>query len=173
MLLAISGALRTTSTKALQICCGMEPIDLVLDMEVAWFKISELKQDVSPFGNVIEGSRMETYEQEWHHSFNLTPVQWDDLSPSSPLEIFTDGSKMQEKVGAAFCVFGPQLMEEHQYRLDDHCSVFQAETVALQKALTWKREHFPEEQCHVYSDSMSVLMALQNYQLKNAIQATR
>ncbi|GBN48301.1 Putative protein in type-1 retrotransposable element R1DM [Araneus ventricosus] len=49
MLLAISGAFRTTSTKALQICCGMELIDLVLDMEVAWFKISKLKEDVSPF----------------------------------------------------------------------------------------------------------------------------
>ncbi|GBN09710.1 hypothetical protein AVEN_51336-1, partial [Araneus ventricosus] len=33
-LLAISGAFRTTSTKALQVCCGVEPIDLVLDMEV-------------------------------------------------------------------------------------------------------------------------------------------
>ncbi|GBO18209.1 hypothetical protein AVEN_100019-1 [Araneus ventricosus] len=81
---------------------------------------------------------------------------------------------MQDKVGAAFCIYGPQLTEEHQYRLSDHCSVFQAETVALQKALTWKREHFPEDHCNIYSDSMSVLMALQNYQLKNnAIQATR
>ncbi|GBN19486.1 Putative protein in type-1 retrotransposable element R1DM [Araneus ventricosus] len=34
-LLAISGAFRTTSTVALQVCCGVEPIDLVLDMEVA------------------------------------------------------------------------------------------------------------------------------------------
>ncbi|GBN58555.1 hypothetical protein AVEN_73642-1 [Araneus ventricosus] len=146
MLLAISGAFRTTSTKALQICCGMEPIYLVLDMDVAWFKISKLKEDVSPFGNVIEGSKMETYVQEWHHPGNLTPVQWDDLSPSSLLEIYTDGSKMQDK----------------------------AETVALQRALTWKREHFPEDHCNIYSDSMSVLMALQNYQLKNnAIEATR
>ncbi|GBN38383.1 hypothetical protein AVEN_157444-1 [Araneus ventricosus] len=117
---------------------------------------------------------METTTQAWRHPGSLTPVQWDDHSPASELSIFTDGSKINGQVGAAFCVFNPRRTEEHQYRLSNHSSVFQAETVAIQRALEWKMEHHPQVQCHIYSDSMSVLMSLQNHQIKNSsIQKTR
>ncbi|GBN38888.1 Retrovirus-related Pol polyprotein from type-1 retrotransposable element R1 [Araneus ventricosus] len=75
-LLAISGAFRTTSTVALQVCCGVEPIDLVLDMEVAWYKIRKTREDVSLFGNHIQGSSMKTSTNDWRHPGSLTPVHW-------------------------------------------------------------------------------------------------
>ncbi|GBO26515.1 hypothetical protein AVEN_271891-1 [Araneus ventricosus] len=119
----------------------MEPIDLVLDMEVAWYKIRKFNKDVSLFGNLIEGSKMETYTPDWRHPGNFTPVQWDNHSPSPSLAIYTDGSKIQGRVDAAFFALHCQVSEEHQCRLSDHCSVFQAETVAIQKALIWKRKN--------------------------------
>ncbi|GBM78815.1 hypothetical protein AVEN_239067-1 [Araneus ventricosus] len=108
-----------------------------------------------------------------HHS-SRSPVHWGGQQPNAPLSIFTDGSKLDGRVGAAFLVYHNNSVEEHQYRLSDHCSVFQAETVALQKAILWKRLNAPNEDCHIFSDSMSVLMSLQNHLIKNnQVQETR
>ncbi|GBN91928.1 hypothetical protein AVEN_235978-1 [Araneus ventricosus] len=143
-------------------------------MEVAWYKIRKKREDVSLFGIHIQGSAMETSSNYWRHPGNLTPVHWDTNSVVSRISIFTDGSKINGQVGAAFSVSSPFGTEEHQYRLDDHCSVFQAEAVAIQQALTWKKQNFPQDHCHLYSDSMSVLMSLQNHQIiKSIIQETR
>ncbi|GBN86949.1 hypothetical protein AVEN_168616-1 [Araneus ventricosus] len=174
VLLALSGAFRTTSTKALQVCCGTEPIDLVLDMEVAWYALKHHQEDVSFFGTLFEGSKMEHFSPSLVHPGLLTPVHWDGQQPDAPLSIFTDGSKLDGRVGAAFVVHHNNSVEEHRYRLSDHCSVFQAETVALQQALKWKKQNAPNEGCHIFSDSMSVLMSLQNHLLKsNQVQLTR
>ncbi|GBM37771.1 hypothetical protein AVEN_25883-1 [Araneus ventricosus] len=174
VLLALSGAFRTTSTKALQVCCGVEPIDLVLDMEVAWYSIKNHQENVSLFGTLFEGSKMEHCTHKWHHPGHLTPVHWDGQQPDAPLSIYTDESKLDGRVGAPFLVYHHNLVEEHQYRLSDHCSVFQAETVALQREIVWKRQNAPNEDCHIFSGSMSALMSLQNHLIKNSqVQSTR
>ncbi|GBN20443.1 hypothetical protein AVEN_204935-1 [Araneus ventricosus] len=167
VLLAISGAFRTTSSKALQVCCGAEPIDRVLDMEVAWYAIKHRREDVSPFGTLLEGSKMERFTASQRHLGHLTPVHWDGQQPNSTLSIYTDGSKLDGRVRAAFIVYHHHLVEEHQYRVSDHCSVFQAETVAIQQAINWKLQNAPNDSCHIFSDGMSVLMSLQNHQIKN------
>ncbi|GBM47994.1 hypothetical protein AVEN_34332-1 [Araneus ventricosus] len=87
----------------------MEPIDLVLDMEVTWYKVRKYNEDISHFGNLIEGSKMETSTPDWRHPGNLTPVHWDEHSPATTLDIYTDGSKSQVKVAAAFCVFHSKM----------------------------------------------------------------
>ncbi|GBN61632.1 hypothetical protein AVEN_76392-1 [Araneus ventricosus] len=110
---------------------------------------------------------METYQRNWIHPSSIRKVQWDSGSYSSELAIFTDGSKLDGGVGAAFHVIDGQHKQDFQYRLEGHNSVFQAELSALQQALLWKRAHRPTQHCHVYTDSMSTLKVLQKFQPNN------
>ncbi|GFW07150.1 RNase H domain-containing protein [Trichonephila clavipes] len=50
----------------------------------------------------------------------------------------------------------------HGYRLDPSCSVFTAEAVAIYHALQSINSNMPRKYC-IYTDSMSVLEALENY----------
>ncbi|GBN95199.1 hypothetical protein AVEN_146812-1 [Araneus ventricosus] len=43
----------------------------------------------------------------------------------------------------------------------------QAEVVAIQETIKWKTRHFPQSSCHIHTDGLSVLMALQNHQIRN------
>ncbi|GFV35356.1 RNase H domain-containing protein [Trichonephila clavipes] len=82
-----------------------------------------------------------------HHS------QYRNVSP-----IFTDGSKC-----ADYVVCGVVIEDiTHGYRLDTSCSVFTAEAVAICRALQLIDSNMPRKYC-IYTDSMSVLEALENY----------
>ncbi|GFU13642.1 RNase H domain-containing protein [Trichonephila clavipes] len=72
--------------------------------------------------------------------------------------IYTDGSKRADYVGCGV------VIEEvtHGYRLDPSCSVFTAEAVAIYRALQSIDCNMPRKYC-IYTDSMSVLEALENY----------
>ena len=76
--------------------------------------------------------------------------------------IFTDGSKDQNKVGAA-CVSG-QI--QRQIRLPDVSSIYTAELTALKMALDLIEE-INGRYFVIFTDSLSCLMALQNRNLKH------
>ncbi|GFW30501.1 RNase H domain-containing protein [Trichonephila clavipes] len=79
--------------------------------------------------------------------------QYRNFSP-----IFTDGSKRADYVGCGV------VIEDitHGYRLDTSCSVFTAEAVAICRVLQLIDSNMPRKYC-IYTDSMSVLEALENY----------
>ncbi|GFY10547.1 RNase H domain-containing protein [Trichonephila clavipes] len=83
----------------------------------------------------------------YHHS------QYRNFSP-----IFTDGSKRADYVGCGV------VIEDitHGCRLDTSCSVFTAEAVTICHALQLIDSNMPRKYC-IYTDSMSVLEALENY----------
>ncbi|GFW52166.1 pggt1b [Trichonephila clavipes] len=72
--------------------------------------------------------------------------------------IYTDGSKREDYVGCG--IVNEDFM--HGYRLDTSCSVFTAEAVAIYRALQSIDSNMPRKYC-IYTDSMSVLVALENY----------
>ncbi|GFU50748.1 RNase H domain-containing protein [Trichonephila clavipes] len=72
--------------------------------------------------------------------------------------IYTDGSKRVDYVGCGVVI--EDIM--HGYRLDTSCSVFTAEAVAICRALQLIDSTMPRIYC-IYTDSMSVLEALENY----------
>ncbi|GFW57281.1 putative RNA-directed DNA polymerase from transposon X-element [Trichonephila clavipes] len=72
--------------------------------------------------------------------------------------IYTDGSKRADYVGCGVVI--EDIM--HVYRLDTSCSVFTAEAVAIYRALKSIDSNRPRKYC-IYTDSMSVLEALENY----------
>ncbi|GBN91955.1 hypothetical protein AVEN_103955-1 [Araneus ventricosus] len=75
--------------------------------------------------------------------------------------------KINGQVGAAFSIFDPVHSGDFQFRLDNHCSVFQAEVTAIKQALLWKQSQRPSTHCHLFTDSMSSLKALQKFKPNN------
>ncbi|GFW93638.1 putative RNA-directed DNA polymerase from transposon X-element [Trichonephila clavipes] len=72
--------------------------------------------------------------------------------------IYTDGSKRADYFSCGVVI--EDIM--HGYRLDISCSVFTAEAVAIYRALQSIDSNMPRKYC-IYTDSMSVLEALENY----------
>ncbi|GBO04157.1 hypothetical protein AVEN_136116-1, partial [Araneus ventricosus] len=160
-LLAVTGAFRTTYTIALQVTSGIEPIDLVCEKEQAMYWAKHSAPSVSFLGVGLGNPNLDLHHELWQHPGGIPAICWDKDSRRHIPAIYTDGSKIDGQVGAAFCTFRADTSGEYHFRLQDHCSVFQAELVAIQQALQCKRANFPTSDWHIYTDSMSSLKALQ------------
>ncbi|GBL89510.1 hypothetical protein AVEN_87847-1 [Araneus ventricosus] len=87
--------------------------------------------------------------------------------------IFTDGLKIDQKVGAAFVYFLDSVeIENIQFRLKNGASVFMAEVMAIRETIAYSHEKNLKE-VRIISDSRSDLMALNSLdegrQIKNVI----
>ncbi|CAG2104153.1 unnamed protein product, partial [Medioppia subpectinata] len=83
-----------------------------------------------------------------------------DLERDVDISIYTDGSKLNGKVGSAFVVYeNSNKTSHHTQKLGNDCSVFQAELIAINAALqyTLKRQ---TSSIRIFSDSKSALQAL-------------
>ena len=80
------------------------------------------------------------------------------------IQIFMDGSKLDNQVGAAFCCFkNNDIIHEWKSGLFSENSVFQAELMAILQAIKWfKTTNYMS--CLINSDSLSGLNALQDTQ---------
>ncbi|GBN92370.1 Putative protein in type-1 retrotransposable element R1DM [Araneus ventricosus] len=76
------------------------------------------------------------------------------------LEIFTDGSGINDKIGAAMVVlyFG-QLIHSERVRLGDNCTVYQAELVGLKLAAEFAQTLTITKRVNVFSDSRTALQS--------------
>ncbi|GBM66160.1 hypothetical protein AVEN_68287-1 [Araneus ventricosus] len=137
-LLAVTGAFRITSTVALQVSSGIEPIDLIGEKEKAMYLAKHRAPTISFLGVGLGNPNLDLFHETWQHPGSIPSVRWDRDSRRHTPAIYTDGSKLDGQVGAAFCFFGTDTSGEFQFRLQDHCSVYQAELVAIHQALQWK-----------------------------------
>ena len=72
-----------------------------------------------------------------HQDTFTDPLKYRDFLalPAFPLLVFTDGSKMDERVGCGFRIRGPAgVLRDASFRISDRCSVYQAELLAIQHA---------------------------------------
>lgn len=77
--------------------------------------------------------------------------------------LYTDGSKMERRVGCAVTSYKTVIAE---CRLPDHCSIYTAELTAIYLALK-NIEDSESDRYVICSDSKSALQAIQNKQLDN------
>ena len=78
--------------------------------------------------------------------------------------IYTDGSKFERKVASAYvCPYGTR-----SYSLKDGCSIFTAEVEAIYKALKYVKVS-SVERFVIFSESMSVLQAIESQESKNPL----
>lgn len=89
---------------------------------------------------------------KWHEEHN----------EQTKLNIFTDGSKLEGNTGFAYCCFyDGQLVHTEHFKLAYENTVFQAELLALLKAVEWTQKT-KYQNITIHTDSLSSLMALED-----------
>ena len=100
---------------------------------------------------------VESFESREAHSTYVAPCQ-----------IFTDGSKLDGKVGAAFVVYQEGvLMHENSFRLPNRSSVFQAEIYAIKEAALFLVSNSYEADTIFFVDSQAAILALKQERIKS------
>ena len=89
----------------------------------------------------------------------------------SQCNIYTDGSKMSEGVGAGFIIIGKTILFKEKYKLPYFCSVFQAEMLAIRKATEKLLEQDNMDYVKVFSDSQAALLALDSPSITSKLTA--
>ena len=98
---------------------------------------------------------------------------WCHEAQGSHDEVYTDGSKMNEGVGAVAVINrhfqnGETTCHQQSKRLPDNSSIFAAEATAISLTLNYYRHMVPvHHDVVVYSDSMSCLQAIEGEDTEN------
>ncbi|GBN25757.1 hypothetical protein AVEN_205430-1 [Araneus ventricosus] len=156
-------AYRTSSTMSLQVLAGVLPLDMRAIVTYATFLVLKAQQDITVYS---ESFRWEDYVQMESpyltHPAIKDGIGFDWKEPKGEgLEVFTDGSGINDKIGAAMVVlyFG-QLIHSERVRLGDNCTVYQTGLVGLKLAAKFILALTATKRVNVYSDSRSALQSL-------------
>ncbi|GBM54735.1 Retrovirus-related Pol polyprotein from type-1 retrotransposable element R1 [Araneus ventricosus] len=166
-LLAISGAYRTCPTAALQVLLGIAPLHLQFEMESQYIGATRLNK-TPPHEISLSNPSIEQKMAGWAHhpAVSLQPLQisLSDGGPiHKPLSIFTDGSKTDKGVGAAFCVFNNNsVIHQWSAKLADYNSVYQAELIAAKEAVTYAASSAEPTETVIHIDNQASLHAISN-----------
>ncbi|XP_023235501.1 uncharacterized protein LOC111634899 [Centruroides sculpturatus] len=170
-LLRWTKAYSTTSTEALQVIAGAPPVDLVLNERATLF---QCRRGSNIVVNDIEYTSRD-YELrpalcEQLKSYNRIVLEPSSRNTEYSIQIYTDGSRVDMRVGAAFLVMcNGSTLVERQFRLGDACSVYQAELLAIDRAVDWVAEMKHLEPIIIYSDSMAAVNTLRQFKDTNNI----
>ena len=103
-------------------------------------------------------------------SFNLPFTNYNIVTDSfsghskflipSQVNVFTDGSKLNDKVGAGVYISCGNYEIKKSYRLPDKASVFQAEIFAINQAAIILQNHLLKKYIKFFVDSQAALLAL-------------
>jgi ribonuclease HI len=83
---------------------------------------------------------------------------------NSTVQIFTDGSKSEQGVGAEVAIYTAGAHQSSlMYRLHERCTNKQAEPIAILKSLEHRNKiHTPDKTVTIFTDSQTTLTSLQN-----------
>ncbi|XP_075530175.1 uncharacterized protein LOC142563513 [Dermacentor variabilis] len=179
MLLAITGAYRTTRTAALQVLADQPPIGLELDRLNAEFDLFRMRRTVTFGAHTFAPDETQYPHDAWgaHPSeargfpFARLDVAVARAWSSVPgTHVYTDGSHTSRSAGAAVVVLKPRgsIVAVRKYRLTVASSAYCAEVVALTEALNYLDTHAWEPPAHIYVDTLSLLAALCNVVTRDA-----
>ncbi|XP_047997724.1 uncharacterized protein LOC125235264 [Leguminivora glycinivorella] len=160
----ICKAYRTVSLNSALLLSGLLPLDLRIQ-EAA--KIFEAKRGIPQplIGDrelELKASHTAAPHPAESKSFSYECEDQETEEDSHDVRLFTDGSKIQNKVGASLSCWNNGVeIKAHKYKLESYCTVFQAEMYAVLKAtefvLRSDRGSFG-----IYSDSRSTLEIIGN-----------
>lgn len=170
-LLKICQAYKTTANTLLPILCDTLPIYLQANLETKLYKLWEENQPIEINSKLIRPEEVERPVDRWdtHPSAtgnfffdNPQTITYDGIST------FTDGSKCNRTIGAGYCVLNNKHnIHYEKHRLSENSTIFDAELLALTKAMENVCLNKPHGQVNVYSDSLSVLTALRDIKHSN------
>ncbi|GBM43621.1 hypothetical protein AVEN_210561-1 [Araneus ventricosus] len=171
-LLNITGPYNTTPTETLLVIEGLMPLHIEAKMQSTlvdwWYRLGRNCD--------YEGIHFdhESYEQPSPPStihpalFSLEDrITHGGQVPSNrtPIEVYTDGSKINDQTGSAFCVIANEAVTKTwKAKLSPCNAMFQAEMLALKAAIEWANT--ANEDVNIWSDSESSLQALKSFNVK-------
>ena len=182
-LLGMSGALRTAPTLALNVLLHIPPLDLVGHKVAALSAVRLREQGIwrdAPSGHSTILRNLCDLPSNTDYCIpivdlvkpfkTLIPSREDwravDVWQPSVLNFFADGSKLNDQVGGG--VFCRELSLGINFRLPDHCSVFQAEIAAIKEVLDWLRINVVSStQVNIYTDSQASIKCLASHTMRS------
>jgi ribonuclease HI len=156
----IAKAYRTISFEASCVMAGVPPIGIVINGRMQLYKCKNGQQN-----NGIEYD-VPLPLKEWPHPANKVTIMEPETNKTYPLEIYTDGSKDANSVGAGVAIYQrKQLTKQNKYRLRGYCTNNQAEQIAILKALELLQEmETPtDKEIVIYTDSKVTLDSLKKH----------
>ncbi|GBN26666.1 Putative protein in type-1 retrotransposable element R1DM [Araneus ventricosus] len=172
-LLNITGAYCTTPTAALQVTEGITSLHIKAEQEAVYLRTARLRK-TSNYNNI--NFNPNNYEDGTTSTkFHPAIFQLEDrislkkqFLPVPGLNIYTDGSKIEDKTGSAFCVMEEDITKcEWIAQLSPFNTVFQAELLAIQEACLWASK--TNQHIKVWSDSESSLHSIASIDTKSPI----
>ncbi|GBL93203.1 hypothetical protein AVEN_42653-1 [Araneus ventricosus] len=173
-LLNITGAHNTTPTAALQVIDGLMPLHIKAKMQSTLVRVGRLGRNCDTKVSILTMKAMSSHHH--HQQYTLHFLAWKIEShtrgqvPSNrtPIEVYTDGSKINDQTGSAFCVIANEaITKTWKVKLSPANTVFQAEMLALKAAIEWANT--ANEDVNIWSDSESSLQALKSFNVKSKI----
>ena len=185
--IAITGALRTTPSDALDVLLHLPPVDLLAQELAANCAVrlranSIFKCHHEGHSTILDRVGCPNLSTDYCTSVQVLLRNFEVLIPtrdnwaSSPLDegledaicFFTDGSKLNNQVG--FGVFSDKLNLSISIRLPDYCSVFQAEVKAITEVMRWLRSNvITQLEVVIFCDSQAALKALESFGLNSRV----
>ncbi|XP_023240777.1 uncharacterized protein LOC111639211 [Centruroides sculpturatus] len=162
VLLRITRAYRTTSNDALHVLAGVLPLDLAVQQRKDFYflKVHHRTPEYLPDIPLVE-SPVHVNNRLCIREIPIIRVT--KYNAKYKKNIYTDGSKSSNGVGAAFTYFYNGKETYHQkWRLGDSCSNYQAELLAIHKAVHWCHKVHHKSTLNINTDSQSALSAIQD-----------
>ncbi|XP_055931941.1 uncharacterized protein LOC129962227 [Argiope bruennichi] len=133
ILLRVISGYRTISYEAVFSISGFPPIDIFINHSNE-FKDATKNLAHKSLDDFLQISELPHPAER----FPLNVISYhNNIEDNFPVVCFTDGSKINNKVGLAFVVFQDYIeIETHQFRIRDECSVFQAELLCIAQAVS-------------------------------------
>ncbi|XP_073821296.1 uncharacterized protein [Musca autumnalis] len=183
----ITGAARSTPKAALNVLLDLTPLDLIVEEQASKsaLRLKELNQWCgSQRGHAAILNRTNVPTSKEHLSDYISPQMnfeqivvhipnreaWThNTPPLDGIEVYTDGSKMENGTGAG--VYSDILNLQLSFKLNKECSVFQAEIFAIKKAaeLIKNIKEDIDGPVTIYVDSQAAHKSLMSYSIKSAV----
>ena len=155
----IAKAYRTVSNEALCIIIGLTPIHIKIKETAELYKIVRGNRHKNL---LIDHDKL---PKQWLHPA-ASIIATDDTNGQTPINIYTDGSRSEQGVGAGIAIKRPGTPTvKLMYRMDNRCSNNQAEAFAILKAVEYIQTTQTNEEnkaVTVHTDNMTTLDSLIN-----------
>ncbi|XP_067133245.1 uncharacterized protein [Centruroides vittatus] len=164
----------TAPNSSLQVISRKPPISDIIEIECDIWNL-KLGTDINLPAHHLQACN---YEHSSPFSQSIPPYINDFIGTTPPhhpdLEIFTDGSGLNDRIGCAFVTFQNSIEIYNQInRLDCTCSVFQAELQAINLAINWTDQHYNHKTVHIIGDSSSAVQLIHGSELHPIATAIR
>jgi ribonuclease HI len=154
----IAKAYRTVSNEALCILSGMTPIVIKIEEAIQFYDTTR--------GNTRDGALVDhnVGVKQWQHPAENIHILTQNNNETSTFQIYTDGSKAEQGVGAGVAIFRTGIhIKSLKYKLNKRCTNNQAEQLAILRALEYTRDIKTEDKtATIYTDSRITLDSLKN-----------